>query len=68
METPWKKCGLANKGIFCVTEFTATYVGFTAAERNAWAAVPGSHFLMYFIKVLFIVQNAWAVPGANMSF
>lgn len=68
METPWKKCGLANKRVFCVTELSATYVGFTAAEGNVWAAFLGSYFLMYFIKVLFVVQNAWAVPGAKNSF
>lgn len=68
METPWKKCGLANKRVFRVTELSATCVGFTAAEGNVWPAFLGSYFLMYCIKVLFVVQNAWAVPGAKNSF
>ena len=58
METPWKKYGLANKGVFCVTELSATYVGFTVGEGNVWAPVLGYYFLMYSTQVLFVVQNA----------
>lgn len=39
-------------------ELGATYVTFTAAAGNVWAAVLASYFLMYFIKVLVVVQNA----------
>lgn len=48
METPWKKCVLTNKDIFCLIKHSATWVGFAAAEGNVWAAVLNS----YFFKVL----------------